>query len=311
MLVWFLPLVLLASALAMIWPSGFLWAKPQINLLLAIIMFGMGMTLNGRDFLEVWRQRRLLLVGVSAQYLIMPVLAWLISLALGLPLMALVGMVILGSTPGGTASNVICYLARGNVALSVTLTLCSTLLAPLMTPLLIELYAGQRIAIPFLSIMGNVALVALLPVLAGTVLKQLLGERLERVIHVMPWVSMMALVFIIGVIVAINREQLLAFPAWIMLAVMLHNLLGLGLGYLAGVLFGANEKDRRALAIEVGMQNSGLAASLGITFFKPLAALPGALFSIWHNISGLTLASWWRRLDRRSEAKPASDEGRI
>ncbi|MEM9226342.1 MAG: bile acid:sodium symporter family protein [Verrucomicrobiota bacterium] len=307
MLVWFLPLVLLASALAMIWPSGFLWAKPQINLLLAIIMFGMGMTLKGRDFLEVWRQRRLLLVGVSAQYLIMPALAWLISLALGLPLMALVGMVILGSTPGGTASNVICYLARGNVALSVTLTLCSTLLAPLMTPLLIELYAGQRIAIPFFSIMGNVALVALLPVLAGTLLKQLLRERLDRAIHIMPWVSMMALVFIIGVIVAINREQLLAFPAWIMLAVMLHNLLGLGLGYLAGVLFGANEGDRRALAIEVGMQNSGLAASLGITFFKPLAALPGALFSIWHNISGLTLASWWRRLDRRSAGASASD----
>ncbi len=303
MVFWFLPLVVAVSALALAWPEGFLWAKPQINLMLAVIMFGMGMTLRAEDFVGVWRQRRLLVVGTCAQYLIMPLLAWVISLVLGLPLMALIGMVILGSTPGGTASNIICYLARGNVALSVTLTLCSTLISPLMTPLLIELYAGERIEIPFWSIMGNVAMVALAPVLVGALLKQLFPRQLERVNRGLPLLSMAMLVFIIGVIIAMNREPILAFPGLILLAVVLHNTLGLTLGYGAGVLFRANEADRRALAIEVGMQNSGLAASLGATFFQPLAALPGAIFSLWHNLSGLSLASWWRARDKRTSER--------
>lgn len=305
-MIWlFLPLALAASALGLAVPEAFTWGKPYTNLFLGLIMFGMGLTLRREDFIAVWMNRRLVAVGAGAQYLLMPLLAYLISLALGLPLMATLGMMLVGTCPGGTASNVIAYLARANVALSVTLTLGSSLLAPLLTPALVELYVGETIAIPFWSMAGNLALIVLLPIVGGTVLRQYCQEKIQGFLKWFPYLSMLLIVYYIGLVMGLNRDNVLAFPVVIMLAVVLHNLCGLAAGYAAGWLFRANEQDRRTLAIEVGMQNSGLAAALGVEFFKPLAALPGALFSLWHNITGLILASIWRGRDEVSTTDDA------
>lgn len=290
---YFLPTAIVASVLALIFPQVFVWWKTWIPYLLGIIMFGMGLTLKAEDFGYVWKNKRSVFIGVAAQYTIMPVLALVISKLLGFRDAILIGMVLVGSCPGGTASNVMVYLAKGNVALSVTMTLISTLLAPLLTPLIVSLFVNQIVDVPFFKMMTTVFWIIIFPIAGGLVVNHCLKAK-NRIIHkIVPHISMITIIFVIAVIMALNKNTLLSFPILIAAGVMLHNGFGLLLGYGAGSLLKCSEEDKRAIAIEVGMQNSGLAVSLATQFFQAQSALPGALFSLWHNISGATLSRFW------------------
>jgi BASS family bile acid:Na+ symporter len=286
---------ILFATIAYQYPQIFLALKPSIVYLLGVVMFGMGMTLTTDNFLEVLRRPLVIGVGVTLQYLIMPLLAWLLSLVLRLPLSLMIGMVLVGTSPGGTASNVICYLARGDVALSITLTTCSTLLAVLATPVLSWIYLDQIVAVPVAKMLLDVLKIVIAPVTAGVLINTLIGQRLYATKHVFPLISVISIVLIIAIIVALNKARLGSFVTSLLIAVGLHNGLGLAGGYWLSRFFKFDRRIARTIAIEVGMQNSGLAVALAIKFFSPSAALPGALFSIWHNISGSLLAAWWSR----------------
>lgn len=292
----FFPLwAVLGSMLAYLLPEPFAALRPSITYLLGVVMFGMGITLTAANFAEVLKRPGAVALGVGLQYLLMPLLAWLLALAFALPLPLLAGMVLVGASPGGTASNVICYLARGDVALSITLTTVSTLLAAVATPLLALLYVGQQIDVPVGKMLVDILKIVILPVIAGVLINRYFGEQLRPLKRIFPLLSIAAIVLIIAIIVALNHEQLAEVGIAIALAVLLHNALGLSGGYALARLLGQDTRSARTLAIEVGMQNSGLAVALASKYFSPAAALPGALFSIWHNVSGSTLAAWWSR----------------
>jgi BASS family bile acid:Na+ symporter len=291
----FLILALVFSAGALGRPGAFVWMKPHIATMLGVVMFGMGLTLEFSDFRQVWEKKRLVAAGVFLQFLIMPVLAVIIALVFHLPKEAFIGLVIVGACPGGTASNVVTYIAKANLPLSVVLTMTSTLLAPLLTPALIYFLAGTRVEVAFLALVKEVFWIVLFPLLDGLVLRRYLRKQLAPFIEMFPSISILAIVLIIACIMGLNKATILAFPVLVIVAVMLHNGLGLVLGYLSGKLFRMNEADCRTVAIEVGMQNSGLGAALAAKFFTPAAALPSALFSLWHNLSGITIAKYWSR----------------
>jgi BASS family bile acid:Na+ symporter len=288
-------LAVLASAVAVYYPQYFVPLKPAIVPLLGVVMFGMGMTLTLESFKAVVRQPALVGLGVGLQFLLMPFVAWVVALAFRLPPQLAAGLVLVGACPGGTASNVICYLARGNVALSITLTAVSTLAAVFMTPVLTWLYVGQSVPVPVAEMLVSILKIVIVPVTLGVVVNTWLGSRLTRLRHLFPAISVLAIVLIIAIIVAINRPQLASLVLPVVFSVMLHNLAGLAGGYWLPRWLGHDETTCRTLAIEVGMQNSGLGVALAMKYFSAAAALPGAVFSIWHNLSGATLASYWAR----------------
>jgi BASS family bile acid:Na+ symporter len=234
---------------------------------------------------------------VTLQYGIMPLAAWLIGRATGLSPELIAGLVLVGACPGGTASNVICYLARGDVALSITLTTVSTLLAVILTPSLTWLYVGQMVPVPVGAMLLSIVKIILLPVAAGVFVNRFAHDRLRPVRHLFPLVSVMAIVLIIAVIVALNRDSLGGIGLAVAAAVVMHNTAGLAAGYGLSRLLTCDRRTARTVAIEVGMQNSGLGVALAVQYFAPVAAVPGALFSVWHNLSGSLLAGWWRRGD--------------
>ena len=292
--------MLIALALcvvAMFSPGVFIWSKPYIRFLLGIIMFGMGITLRPENFKDVLRKKRLVAIGAAAQFICMPLLAFLLCTVCHAEKEVLLGFVLLGSCPGGTASNVITYLARGNVALSVSMTVVSTLLSPLLTPLLVQLYAGAKVDVPVGPMLVDISTMVILPVLSGVAVRTWLSRATDRLLGIFPPLSILCISWIIAIVIGLNRERIMALPWLIAGLVVAHNLLGMGAGYLVGRLFGANRRDSRTMAIEVGMQNSGLSVALATRFFAsmPLAALPGALFSLWHNLSGIGIATWWQR----------------
>ncbi len=289
--------VLLAAVIGLLRPKTFQIFLPHIPLLLGIIMFGMGMTLRVDDFKEILAQPKEVAVGVVAQYTIMPLLAYGIAEAFRLPGELAVGVVLLGACPGGTASNVITYLAKGDVALSVAMTTASTLISPITTPLLTLLLAGAWAPVPAGGLFVSAVKIVLIPVLMGLAAHIYFEEAAARWIAVLPLVSVATIVAVVGAIIGANADQILSAALTIFAVVILHNLLGLLLGYGAGSALGAAEPKKRAIAVEVGMQNSGLAAALAMAHFNPAAAIPGAIFSVWHNISGPILATWWTRED--------------
>lgn len=297
---WFALLVVLGGVVGLIVPDQVAVLTDAIPLLLGIIMFGMGLTLRPADFALVLRRPRAVVLGLLAQFLVMPLTAWSVSWALGLSGALLVGMVLVGAAPGGTASNVIVYLAKGDVALSVTLTSVATLLAPLLTPLLVLWLASSDLPVGFWDLFSSIVQIVLIPVLAGLVVRALAARLVERALPYLPLVSVTGIVIAVAAIVGANRDAVLSSGALLVLAVMLHNGIGLLLGYFAARAARLDESARRAVSVEVGMQNSGLSASLATTHFMPLAALPAALFSVWHNISGATLATYWARRPVRS-----------
>lgn len=284
-----------ACGAAWLWPDALAGARGAIQPLLGLVMLGMGMTLAPADFRRVAERPAAVAIGTGLQFAIMPLAGFALARALELPPALAAGVILVGACPGGTASNVVAYLARGDVALSVTLTTVSTLLAPLATPALTALYAGERVPVPAGAMLRDIAAIVVLPVAAGVAANALLGRRLERVARVFPALSVGAIVAIIAIVVALNRGRLAETAGAAALAVVLHNALGLALGWLGARALGRPEVEARTIAIEVGMQNSGLAAALAAAHFPPAAALPGALFSVWHNLSGAALASWWSR----------------
>ena len=267
--------------------------KPAIVPLLSFIMFSMGLTLKRDDYQRVAKRYKVVSLGVLAQYTIMPLAAFLIGHAFAMDEQLLAGLVLVGCCPGGTASNVIAYLSKADVALSITLTAVSTVISVLATPLLCWLLLGQSIEVDVGKMLWNLTTIVLLPVSLGGALN-LWCSRFVKPLHgLLPVLSMAAIVAVIAIVVALNQEQIATISLIVVAAVMLHNLSGLVAGYWVSRLAGYDQSTCRTVGIEVGMQNSGLAVALALLHFSPLAALPGAIFSVWHNLSGSILASIW------------------
>ena len=295
-------LVLAAAVVALVMPSAFSGIKPTvINPLLGVIMFGMGMAPRLEDFKIVFSRPKDVIVGCLAQFTIMPLLAWGLAKAFQLDEALALGVVLVGCCPGGTASNVITYLAKGDLALSVGMTGVSTLLAPLLTPLLTWALAGKSVNVDVMGMLLSILWVVIMPIVVGLMVKTLWPKFTEKATAYLPAVSSIAIAFIVAIIIGANAHKLLAGGLVIVIVVMLHNICGLSLGYLIGRLLGLTEPKKRAISIEVGMQNSGLASSLATLHFAayPLATIPGAIFSVWHNISGAIVARLYARTTDR------------
>ncbi|GLO65444.1 bile acid:sodium symporter family protein [Oceanobacillus kimchii] len=289
--------VLLFGVISFIFPSGFSWIAPHISLLLGIIMFGMGLTLTPKDFKGVIKAPKSVLIAVILQYTIMPFTAYGLAVLFQLPPAIAVGVILVGCCPGGTASNVMTYLAKGNTALSVSVTTISTLIAPIMTPALTLLLASEWMAVSFTSMFISIIQVVLLPIVLGVGVRMLFRNQVEKSVSVLPLVSVIGIVAVASAVVAINTEAIATSGLFIFGVVVLHNLIGLCLGFLIAKLFKLNFSEQKAISIEVGMQNSGLASTLALTAFAatPVAAVPSAIFSVWHNISGPLLATYWSK----------------
>lgn len=291
-------LVLLVAVVAMLVPSSFDWIDTWIiNPMLGVIMFGMGLTLSWKDLSIVLSRPRDIALGCMAQFIVMPLLAWLLTHVFSLPKDLALGVILVGCCPGGTASNVITYLAKGDLALSVGMTACSTLLAPLMTPLLVWLMAGTMVEVDTLGMLLSIVYVIIAPIAAGLLCQRFLPRLTQKVTPYLPSFSSLAIALTVGIVVSHNADRLWMGGYVVIVVVMLHNLLGLLLGYLIGRLLRLPYPKNVALSIEVGMQNSGLASSLAVLHFAayPLATVPGAIFSVWHNISGAMAAKFFQR----------------
>lgn len=286
--------VLIGAVAGFLFPAQVGEGSFLTNPLLGVIMFGMGLTVRPSDFLLVLKKPLPVLLVVIAQYAIMPLSAVMVCWILQLPPEIAVGVILLGCVPGGTTSNVITYLARGDLALSVSLTSVSTMLAPIFTPALTLWLAGQYMPLDGAGMALSIVQVVLLPVIGGVVLRLLLPQLIGRALPVLPWVSMTALAIVVSFVVAGSADQVLQAGALVFLAIVLHNLLGMALGYGAAAATRQPISRRRTVAVEVGMQNSGLAAGLAAQYMNPVAALPAAIFSIWMMISGALFATWCR-----------------
>ena len=302
---WMGMLVLLVGAVALFLPESFIWIETKtINPMLGVIMFGMGLTLSPKDFKIVLSRPKDILIGCLAQFTIMPLLAWLLTLAFSLPKELALGVILVGCCPGGTASNVITYLAKGDLALSVGMTACSTLLAPIVTPLLVWLMAGTMVNVDTLGMLLSIVYVVIAPIIVGLLCQHFLPKLTKAVTPYLPAFSSLAIAITVGIVVSHNADRLMLGGMIVILVVMLHNLLGLSLGFTIGRLLRLEKPKCVALSIEVGMQNSGLASSLANMHFAayPLATVPGAIFSVWHNISGaLAARSFQRTTDNRQQ----------
>lgn len=298
-------LVLAAAILALVFPDVFAMIRPTvINYLLGVVMFGMGLTLNLRDFKIVFSRPKDVIIGCLAQFTIMPLLAWTLSRAFSLDEALALGVVLVGCCPGGTASNVITYLAKGDLALSVGMTGVSTLMAPFLTPLLTWALAGKSVHVNVAGMLLSILWVVILPIVIGLVVKALWPKFTEKATDYLPALSTLAIAAIVTIVISANASKLLTGGLIIVLVVMLHNICGLGFGYLIGRLLGLSEQKKRAISIEVGMQNSGLASSLATLHFAayPLATIPGAIFSVWHNISGALVAKVYSMKEKSDES---------
>ena len=286
-------LVLAAAVLALVFPDSLKQIRPTvINYLLGVVMFGMGLTLNLQDFKIVFSRPKDVIIGCLAQFMVMPLLAWGLARLFSLDEALALGVVLVGCCPGGTASNVITYLAKGDLALSVGMTGVSTLFAPFLTPLLTWALAGKSVNVDIVGMLLSILWVVILPIVVGLIVKWLWPNFTKKATDYLPAFSSIAIATIVAIIISANANKLLAGGLIIVFVVILHNLFGLSMGYLIGRLLGLPEAKKRAISIEVGMQNSGLASSLATIHFAayPLATIPGAIFSVWHNLSGAAVA---------------------
>ncbi|MFJ7971102.1 bile acid:sodium symporter family protein [Psychrobacillus sp. NPDC096389] len=288
-------LVVAVAVIAFLLPDTFLPFGKYITILLGIVMFGMGLTLKAVDFKLILTHPKPVIFGVLAQFIIMPLTAFAIAYLLQLPSEIAAGLVLLGSVPGGTASNVMVYLAKGNVPLSITMTSFSTILAPLLTPLLLLLLAGQWMPVNAVDMFMSIIQVIIIPIILGLLVKKLLPNIVEKSLNIVPLISVLAIITIVSAVVAGNVNNIASAGFLVFVGVFLHNGAGLLLGYFAAKLMGLSELDQRAISIEVGMQNSGLGVALATAHLGPLAALPSALGAVWHNISGPILATYWSK----------------
>jgi bile acid:Na+ symporter, BASS family len=283
----------LVSVAAYCAPAAVTGIAPHVTTLLTIIMLSMGVTLSIDDFRRVFTRPAPVVAGIVLHYLVMPLAAWVIAKALRMPPDLTAGMVLVGSVASGTASNVMIYLARGDVALSVTISALSTLVGVFATPLLTRLYVDASIVVDVHGMLLSIVQIVALPIVIGLVVNHLFGRFVRKIEWLLPLVSMVSILLIIAAVVGGTQQSIASVGFVVAIGVVLHNGIGLLGGYWGGRLLGFDEAVCRTLAIEVGMQNSGLAATLGKLYFTPIAALPGALFSVWHNLSGSMLAGYW------------------
>lgn len=285
--------MLFAAVLGFIFPSHISILGGFVPYLLGIVMLGMGMTIDPKDFKIVLQSPKPVIIGVILQFTIMPTLAFLIAKGFQLPPEIAIGVILVGCCPGGTSSNVMSYLAKANVALSVAITSVSTLIAPFVTPALIYIFAHEWLKVSFASMLWSVVQVVLIPIIIGFVFQKVARRFAQKTATALPLISVIAISLILAAVVAGSKTQILKTGLLIFVVVILHNILGYTIGYVLAKVFRMDYKDKKAVAIEVGMQNSGLAVSLATVHFSPLAAVPGAVFSLVHNISGPILAKYW------------------
>ena len=287
-------------------PSAFSWAASHTVLLLSVIMFGMGMTLKATDFTFVFKRPKEVLAGCVAHYTIMPMLAYGLTVAFQLPPDLAVGMVLLGACPSGTASNVMSYLAKGDVPLAVCITTASTLLAPFLTPMLTWALAGQWVTVSFTSMLMSVAQVILLPIVLGLLVHKVVGDTyVEQCSKFLVLLSAFSVLSIMGAMVALNGAKILELGFVLIAVVLLHNLGGFALGYFTTGKLGMGLPQRHSVTLEVGMQNSALACSLAALHFNPAVAIPGAVAGVVHQTTGSLLASIFAK---RVEQKEQEDQ---
>ena len=290
---WMGVMVLIVAALSLTVPASFVWIDTwTINPMLGAIMFGMGLTLSPADFKVVLSRPKDILIGCLTQFTVMPLLALCLTWAFSLPQELAIGVILVGCCPGGTASNVITYLAKGDLALSVGMTAASTLLAPLLTPLLVWLLAGTMVDVDTVGMLMSIVYVVIAPIVCGLLCQRFLPKLTKLLTPYLPAFSSIVIAMVVGIVVSHNAARLLTAGLLIVAVVMIHNILGLAIGFTVGRLLRLQRPKCVALSIEVGMQNSGLASSLAVLHFAayPLATIPGAVFSVWHNISGALVA---------------------
>ncbi len=296
---YFAVFVILTAIIAFLFPSNFVVFGSYVTLLLGVVMFGMGLTLTPVDFKVVFTNPIPVIIGIILQYTMMPLIAFSLAYLLKLPSELAAGLVLLGSVPGGTASNVIVYLARGNVALSVAMTSLSTLLAPILTPLLLYFLAGQWLPVNPTEMFVSILQVIIIPIVLGFLMQRFFPTIVQKGVSIVPLISVIAILIIVSAVTAANGENVVTSGISVFIAVFLHNSLGLLLGYIVALMAGLDEENRRAISIEVGMQNSGLGVALATAHFSPLAALPSVWGAIWHNISGPILATFWESKSKK------------
>lgn len=298
------PVIIIAAFLiGFLFPEQTAPLAQYTSVALGIIMFAMGITLTVPDFALVIKRPLPILLGVIAQYVIMPTIAVALVFAFQLPPELAVGVILVGCAPGGTSSNVITYLAKGDVALSVTMTSVSTLLAPIFTPLLTLWLAGTMLPVDAGAMAMSIVQMVLIPIIAGLLVRWLLRTWVEKVLPLLPWVSVLGISYVVIAVVSGSADSIVEAGLLVLAVVVLHNGLGYLLGYFATRMFKCPERTARTTSVEVGMQNSGLAATLAAAHFSPVAALPAAVFSVWHNISGGLLALFFRYRSARQEQR--------
>jgi len=293
-------LVLAVAALALFIPTSTAWVKTSwIMPLLMIIMFGMGLTVTPKDFAIVFKRPKEVIIGCLAQFLVMPFLAFALGKIFALETGLLVGVILVGTCPGGTSSNVMTYLSKGDVALSVGMTCVSTLLAPFLTPLITYFLLRSTVDINMLSMFLSIVKVVLIPIGLGMIINHFFSETTQKAVKILPLVSVTAIVLIVASVVSANSQKILTTGAIVFAVVILHNCLGYAVGYAIGKTLNMDLPKRKAVAIEVGMQNSGLATGLAGSAFPNLAmaTVPGAIFSVWHNISGAIVANIFANME--------------
>ncbi len=292
---WMAAIVIVVAALAFIRPATCSWIKTSaVNPLLGIVMFGMGLTLKPADFKVVFSRPRDIITGFLAQFLLMPLIAFVLIKIFQLPTEIAIGVMLVGTCPGGTSSNVMTFMAHGDVPLSVGMTAVSTVFAPFLTPFLTWFYLRATVEVNMVAMFLSIVQVVLIPIVLGFVVNYFFSKFTQAAVKVLPLVSTIAIVAIVAAVVAANAGNLRKSSVVVFVVVILHNLLGYFTGYMVGKLLKTNESKARTLSIEVGMQNSGLAVSLARTAFAqyPMAMIPGAVFSTWHNISGAIYANF-------------------
>lgn len=291
--------VVLFAVLGFLLPDVFRQLTPWIVTLLGIIMFGMGLTISGRDFAEVLRRPVNVGVGVASQFLIMPLLAVALTMIIPMSPEVAAGVILVGCCPGGTSSNVMTYLAKGDVALSVACTSVTTLMAPIVTPFLMLMLASEYLPVDAWAMFQSIVKVVLFPLALGFAAQKLLPAFVRAAVPALPFVSVTGIVLIVAAVVGASKGAIVQSGLMIFAVVVLHNMLGYLIGFIAARLAGLDLAARKAIAIETGMQNSGLAAALATAYFSPLTAVPAAIFSVWHNISGALVANILSRMKAR------------
>lgn len=303
--------VMLISVAAYYSPGTFSPYAPLINNSLILFMFGVGINVTLDDFKLVFKRPKDVVFGIAIRYIVMPLVAFALAKILNLPPYLAAGLILVGCCPSGIASNVLTFLGRGDTALSLTVSSFNTVLSPIFTPAMFLLLAGSFIPIDANKMILDILKIVIFPLSTCLILRAIIPSVVERVARFGPPVCIFCIIFIIAVSVALNADKLLTVGLLVFLAVMLHNLIGLGLGYRISRMFGMPEPKARAISFEVGMENSGLGLALAIAHIHPLAALPAAIFSVWHQISGSFLATYWRNKTEKAEAEAEAEKANI